>query len=235
MRIAKKGRSGNDTTLEVPNDRELGAALVQALDVPLNAIRISMEALMGELGEKATGHRLPLVLDKVGRLERNVRDLIAFASPSEPQPLRCTLDEITQSACDGLPQAFQGRILRARHACGEAVHADGPMISCCLRRLMENAVEAGSPEVLLISRLTARGAEFTVVDAAPADLEIEWAAKAFHSNRPDRMGLGLPLVLRDISLMGGELRMHATPRGSTCIELHVPGEAVSTPGKEIAA
>jgi len=235
MRIEKKRRAADDKALEVPNGRELGAALVQALDLPLNAIRISMEALMEELGEKAAGDRLPLVLDKVERLERNVRDLIEYASPPDPQPLRCTLDEITQSACDSLPQGFRGRILRTRHRCGEAVHADGPMISGCLRRLMENAVEAGSQEVLLISRLSSAGAEFIVVDAAPAELEMDSAAKVFQSNRSDRMGLGLPLVLRDVSLMGGELRVQATPRGSTCIELHIPKEAASTSGSEIAA
>ncbi len=221
MRFAKKSTGTGAGELPADNG-EVGAALLHALDLPLNALRASMEALLAELEGKAAGRTLPHVLNEVRLLERNVRDLIAFTTPSTPSPLRCTLDEITQSAREELPSSLRGRVVQARHDHGARLFVDGPMVSRCLRRLIENALEAGSQNVLLISKRDREGASFTVVDTAPEFLEADWALQAFRSKRSNHLGLGLPLVQRDVSIMGGDLTMTVTPFGSTCIEVRVP-------------
>jgi K+-sensing histidine kinase KdpD len=212
MRIAKNSTAGTV--------QGLGAALVHALDLPLSALRTSIEALSHEL-ENAS-RILPHVLAEVNRLERNVQDLIEYTTPAAPLPLRCTLDEITTSAREELPSVLRNRVVQARHDQGARMVVDGPMLSRCLRRLIENALEAGSRNALVVSRRSNDGASFTVVDAAPEELKVQWAREAFHSTRANHFGLGLLLVERDVNLMGGSFTLFVTPHGTTCAQLNIP-------------
>lgn len=214
MRIAKKstGKNGQD----------FGAALVHALDLPLSALRTSIEALAAELEDDGAGTILPHVLAEIHRLERNVQDLIEYTTPADPLPLRCTLDEITTSAREELPRLLRSKVVQARHDQGARMVVDGPMLSRCLRRLIENALEAGSRNALIVSRRNNHGASFTVVDAAPEEIKVQWALEAFHSTRANHFGLGLLLVERDVNLMGGSFTLFATPHGTTCAQLNIP-------------
>ena len=221
MRIANRTTSAGDAELEV-SDRELSTALKQALDLPLSALRVSMEALFHELDGRTAAVSLPSVLTNVSRLERSVQDLISYATTPRPLPLRCTVDEIARSASSELPRPLRERVLHARHGTNDALHVDGPMLSRCLRRLIENALEAGSSCVLVNRRREEDGASFTVIDTAPEELNPEWAIVPFHTKRANHIGLGLPLVHRDLLSMGGTLSLFATPRGSTCVEVRVP-------------
>ena len=65
----------------------MSLALRQALDLPLTALRASMESL-SRLIKKQDGGALILdgAIKEVDRIERNVRELMEFASPPDSRP-----------------------------------------------------------------------------------------------------------------------------------------------------
>ncbi len=207
-------------------NQELGAALSQGLDLPLSALRASMESLCATLGRNGDDRALvDGVLEEFDRLGRNVRVLMELASPPVPQPLRCTAAEIALSARHGLPVALRARVTLARMDDGAAFEVDGPLLARVLHRLIENSLEAGSEQVLLIVRPEGQRWCFSVVDDAAVPFDADWAVSAFHSTKHNHLGLGLALAKRDLALIGGTLEFRRTHRGETCATVTIPRTA----------
>jgi two-component system C4-dicarboxylate transport sensor histidine kinase DctB len=207
----------------------LSRALAQGLDRPLTALRATMEALGQELAQNGIPSlRIHGLLREVERLAGNVRDLCAFATPPVPRALTCSLQEILAGARAQLSPALKTRVLVARMAPEErpaTLEVDGPLLCNCLRRLIENALESGSEHVLLLARLEQGNARFSVIDAAPRGFDPDWAIEAFHTTKPNHLGLGLALTRRDVELLGGELEFLTTP-DSHCARISVPASRI---------
>lgn len=230
MRIAKETSVAGHAPTPQPHPL-LAHALSSALNLPLGALRASMETLAQELGRTERVSTLPAVLAEVDRIGRSVRDLIDYTQPPEPLPLVCTLQEIAAAARNELPESERTRVSLACHDARSRILVDGPIVSRCLRRLLENAFEAGAPTVLVVSRRDGDGARFTVVDDASLDVDTDWALEPFHSTKSNHLGLGLHLVTRDLALLGGSLELTTSPQGTTCAEVRVPAApaAAATP------
>lgn len=209
-------RSGDDSLLR---------ALSQGLDTPLSALRAAMESLNQELqlknGAGVQPMRLDGVLREVDRLGKNVRELCAFASPPVPRPLACSLEEIVYAARAQLAPELRARVVAARCEPGEPLEVDGPLLSGCLRRLLENALEATDELVLVIARREADCASFCVIDDAPSALGPDWKPVPFRSTKPNHLGLGLTLAQRDVGLLNGRLEFLSTPGGETCVRITI--------------
>src|SRR6185436_14232221 len=123
------------------DESSLPRALAQGLDTPLAALRATMESLGQEL-QLEHGAVKPLridgVLREVDRLGKNVRELCEFATPPVPRPLRCSLEEIVAAARAPLAPEQRARVIVARSEPGPDIDVDGPLLSGCLRRLLEN-------------------------------------------------------------------------------------------------
>ena len=207
-------------------DASLSRALTQGLDTPLAALRATMESLTQELQQRGSGNplqpmRLDGVMREVDRLGRNVRELCDFAAPPVPRPLSCSLEEIVLSARAQLEPELRQRVVVARCEPGAALDVDGPLLSGCLRRLLENALEATEEVVLVVARRDEEGASFSVIDDAPSTLGPGWKPVPFHTTKPNHMGLGLALTQRDIALLGGRLEFLSTPGGETCVRITI--------------
>lgn len=220
------------TAASLAPDHRLARALVQGLDTPLSALRATMESLGHEL-EHATvrpalrPQRLDGVLREVERLGKNVRELCDLAAPPVPQALACTLEEIVRAARAALPPEQRERVLIARSEAQASIDVDGPLVSQCLRRLLENALEAtGSSDepVLVVARGEEGTASFTVVDAAPSALGPGWQPVPFQTTKPNHLGLGLSLTQRDVALLAGRLEFLASGAGQTCVRISIPSK-----------
>jgi K+-sensing histidine kinase KdpD len=204
-------------------DDELGTALTHGLDLPLTALRVSLEALSRELSRHDDRRELVRgALEEMERLGRNVHDLVEFASRPAVLPLRCTLDEIVVGALRQLPVEGRARVLLATSTPDATLRAAGPLLVCALRRLLENALEAGAERVLAFARVEPGAVTLSVVDDGVRDFDPAWARTAFHSTRSNHLGLGLPLVERDAALLNGTLTLERTERRTTCAVLAVP-------------
>ena len=229
MRSATKSSAtrGHDPiqpdSVDAPLDGAFSRALSQGLNLPLSALRATMESLGQELARSGVAPlRITGVLREVERLAENVRGLCDFASPPVPRPLRCSIQEILESARRELAPEQRPCIVTAQVEPGIGLDVDGPLLSSCLRRLMENALEAGCEHVLLVSRLEPESATFSVIDDAPRAFDPAWALEAFHTTKPNRLGLGLALTRRDVQLMDGRLEFLSTPGGETCARIAIP-------------
>lgn len=220
----------HDPTAEVVDqllaqNAELGTALYQGLDIPLNALRASMESLSRELSRDGDSHGIiEGALEEVERLERNVRELMEFTSVPTPMPLRCTLAEIVLSARSGLPPSQRTRVLVAHEPEGAKLMVDGPLLACSLRRLVLNALEAGSEQVLLVARREEEATRFTVVDDAPEKIDVEWAMPAFRSTRRNHLGLGLAIAKRDVALLLGKIDFAVSKTGDKLVTVTIPDQ-----------
>jgi signal transduction histidine kinase len=210
-------------------DGSFARALSQGLDTPLSALRATMESLGYEL-QAAHGRnalrpqRLDGVLQEVERLGKNVRELCDFAEPPVPRALPCSLDEIVAAARAQLRPEQRGRVVAARCEPNSSVEVDGPLLAGCLRRLLENALEATDELVLVVARLGPDGASFTVVDDAPSTLGPGWQVVPFQTTKPNHLGLGLALTQRDVALLNGRLEFLSSPGGQTCVRISIPSK-----------
>ena len=217
------GGSGRRSSLTC--NEELGVALEHGLGLPLSALRASMESLQHSMPEGTQSKRsINGALQKVQLISRNIHDLMDLAMPPSPMPLRCSVQSIADSARGSLPAEQRGRVLLANMAGDTSVHMDAPLVTRCLRRLIDNAFEAGTEFVLLTLRSQAGRTSFTVVDAAPGNFDSDWALTAFHSDKRHHMGLGLSLVARDMELLGGTLHIERCPTGESTVTLELPDE-----------
>lgn len=212
----------------VLRDGSLSRALAQGLDTPLAALRASVESLSQEFGH---GHRsaqprqrMDGVLREVERLGRNVRELCDFASPPVPRPLACTLEEIIAAATQALTSEQRSRVVAAHFERGVTLRVDGPLLSGCLRRILENALEATDGPVLVVVRPEEGQTSFTVIDEAPSSLGPDWQPAPFQTTKPNHLGLGLALTQRDIALLNGRLEFPSSPGGETCVRIAIPSK-----------
>ncbi len=206
-------------------DGSLSRALFQGLDTPLVALRATMESLGQEMlfgGQTVKPLRIDGVLREVDRLGKNVRELCELASPPVPLPLTCSLEEIVSAARAAHTPVHRRRVIAARAEPGAAIEVDGPLLSACLRRLIENALEAADGLVLVVARRERDRVSFSVVDDAPSSLGPDWQPVPFYSTKPNHLGLGLTLTRRDVELLNGRLEFLSTPGGDTCVRITIP-------------
>jgi K+-sensing histidine kinase KdpD len=201
----------------------LGKALQQALGLPLCALRASMESLHDELTSESGGRaHLSGALREVELLGRNVQNLLDFARTPVARPLPCTIDEIVGGTRRLLSRERRERLLVATPPRARAIEIDGPLVSIALQRLLANAFEAGSDHVLFSVEQTSETTRFAIVDSAPGSFDPRWALEPFHTTKPDRLGLGLPLVRRDVAVLEGVFELERFELGGTSAAIRVP-------------
>jgi len=114
------------------------------------------------------------------------------------------------------------------------VRTDPLIVRRILENLTRNAVEAldaGGGRVRLEAAAVAEGVRLTVTDSGPGMTRegLDRAFEPFHTTKPVGTGLGLPIVRRLVTDLGGSLRVETAPgRGTTfVIELPATGEDAS--------
>jgi two-component system sensor histidine kinase PilS (NtrC family) len=205
------------------NTAFLSRAIAQGLDTPLAALRASLETLGQELRQSGTRlqpMRIEGVLGEFERLGRNVRNLLEYATPPVVHALECSLEEIVHAARAPLAPELRERVVSARIEPGAALLVDGPLLAICLRRLLENALEAGTGPVLVVARREDTRTSFSVLDEAGSDaFGPAWQPTPFLTTKPNHIGLGLALTQRDVALLGGQLEFLRNAGGETCVRI----------------
>ena len=223
--------------LAVPGEAQaLAQALSCGLEYPVAALRAAVEGLASELRVRTAPAAIPGVLEEVERVARNVANLIDYAEPSEPRPLRCRLEEIVHCASRAFVPFHRPRVVVVHPERNPTVVTDGPLLSRLLERLIENALEASSEDdVLLIARADEAWMRFCVLNHTTERFDGAWALQPFCSRKPNRLGLGLPLAERDARALGGRLSIEVSSEGRVRAQVDVPTAPPSGGGEELAA
>jgi signal transduction histidine kinase len=154
----------------------IASALKHGLRDPLAVLRASLEALARRPGDELDAAVVHAAIGQLAGLGRTVHDLLDFADPPPLRPVRCSVEEIVRGALEELRGDERTRVLLALEDSGDRLMVDGPRLSRCLGRLIEDGLSAGA-ECMLHTRRIDPGVEFTIVaeprarrGGAPRDL-----------------------------------------------------------------
>ena len=206
---------------------DMGRALRQGLNLPVCALRASMDALTREIPRHKEGRVLLRgALEEVERLDRNVNELMAYAHLPELHPYPTRALEIIKSARRALAPCEQQRVRLFDFTPGQHFSVDAPLLATSLRRILDNALEASADDVLLVARSTGNNEEaqlfLSTVNGRALPLEADWAMEPFRTSKPNHLGLGLTLAKRDVQLHGGSFRAEPLSFGGTRVVLTIP-------------
>jgi signal transduction histidine kinase len=202
-------------------NEELEEKLSRSIDLPLAALRASLESLNESLpGTDPLGG----IIQEVLRIGANVRELVEFTCPPCPRPVTCSALEVTFNALRGLSSEHRERVILARVEATGNMHTDPTLLASGLRRVIENALEATADQILLTVRQRAGETVFSVIDRSSEPFDAGLATTPFLSTKKNHLGLGLALTQRDLGLVGGSLRLDRTNLGDTCVVVTVPDE-----------
>lgn len=194
------------------------------MQTPLQALQAALESVgVGQINEAERDVVLRCAIEELRKLRRNVDALVEYTAPPTPVPMRCRVGEILLTVREQVGLESRSRLLVACDDHAPELMVDGPLLVRSLRRVVENALEAGSDQVLFASRDGGSGRTFAVMNNCPSQtLDPRDGAASFASTKTDHIGLGLTLAKRDLELMGGSLTVRRTFGGRTLVWAQLP-------------
>jgi signal transduction histidine kinase len=214
---------------------ELSAVIAHEVRHPLRALEQAVGALsQGELPRTEEGHLLGSMDEEADRLNRLVRDLLAYARPVTPQNEAVHLDEVMRRATK-LPADRADSVQVALHIDTNlpTVHGDPDLLLRSFTNIVDNAVQAMPAG----GTLTVRARRTLLDDHAPAvalsfedtgegmdQIVREKARDPFFTTRPTGTGLGLAIVERVVRAHGGTMELQSADGGGTAVVVTLPVE-----------
>lgn len=209
----------------------LAAGLAHEVRNPLNSASLQLTLLERRLnrGDEPAAV-LPIaqiIKSEIDRLDRLVREFLAFAQPRPLEPRPVDVGELF-AAVTGLiaPEAESVHVsITTDVAAGTpAVLGEAERLRQVLLNLTRNAIEAMSERGGQLRLLARRGpgeVELSVEDDGPGFGEELPVFDAFFTTKSHGTGLGLAIVHRIVTDHGGTIRVESRP-GRTCFTLALP-------------
>jgi signal transduction histidine kinase len=209
----------------------LAAGLAHEVRNPLNSASLQLEVLVRRLERgEASDRTVPIVhviKGEIDRLDRLVREFLAFAKPAPLETRAVDVPALLASTAELIgPEAEAAHIALAVDTPGDlpAASGDAERLRQVLLNLTRNALEAmqaSGGHVTLRGRAAGSMLEIEVQDDGPGfpnDLPV---FDAFFTTKDQGTGLGLSLVHRIIQDHGGTIRVSSRP-GATCFTFTLP-------------
>jgi signal transduction histidine kinase len=214
----------------------MAAGLAHEVRNPLNSASLQLTVLERRLERgEAAATTVPIahiIKSEIERLDRLVRDFLAFAKPS-PIDRRPVDVAALLAAVAGLiePEAEANHVAVAVEAAAELpmVSGDSERLRQVLLNLTRNATEAmheRGGRLVLRARAAGRCVELDVADDGPGFSEALPVFDAFFTTKDQGTGLGLSLVHRIVADHGGTIRVKSRP-GRTCFTVALPASEQS--------
>lgn len=207
----------------------LASAVAHEIKNPLAGIRGGMEVL--EQGLPADDDRRQItraIVEEVDRLNRMVRDLLAYSRRPNPEPVPAgvcdLLDDVVTQARQ-LPGAAQVRILHVAR-CGCQVAVDYQLIKQAFLNIIQNAFDA-MPQGGTLSLHCGQASGTALIDFADTGGGISpdnapRILQPFFTTRHRGTGLGLPIALSIVEAHGGTITFTTDPGRGTVFTVHLP-------------
>jgi signal transduction histidine kinase len=209
----------------------LAAGLAHEVRNPLNSASLQLTLLERRLtrGDEPSTV-LPIahiIKSEIDRLDRLVREFLAFAQPRPLEPRPVDIGELFSSVAGLIaPEAESVHVsITVDVAVGTpAALGESERLRQVLLNLTRNAVEAMSEkggQLKLRARGAGREVEIAVEDDGPGFGEDLPVFDAFFTTKSHGTGLGLAIVHRIVADHGGTIRVDSRP-GRTCFTLTLP-------------
>ena len=210
------------------------ASLAHQIRTPLSAALIYASHLTEQVLPVETQQRFAGRLkERLHELEHQVRDMLVFARGELPLTDKVAPKALMQALQAAAQTHVQGVSMRWQcDAYGGLVLCNRDTLVGALLNLIENALQAGTPQVRLKVHLYARDNTLRLcVSDSGSGIEpkvLERLGEPFFTTRATGTGLGLAVVNAVARAHQGRLLLHSRPGRGTCALLSlplIPGEA----------
>ncbi len=235
---------------------ELAASLAHEIKNPLAGIAGAIQVMADELPESEPRKEIMReILSQVHRLDRTVRDLLAFARPGKPDIAPCDIHQVLDRVLLLLaesPEAKHVRVVRAYQPGLPWMHADGKLLGQVFLNLLLNAVQAmptGGQITLRTALLEVNGADGEAGEARGRMVEVTLADtgpgipphvlkdifKPFITTKRRGTGLGLSVSRRIVEDHGGWIEAESPPGQGATFRIFLPlGRSYHEPGERLS-
>jgi len=210
----------------------MAAGFAHEVRNPLNSASLQLTLLerkveKGDLTRDTVLGIAQIVKEEIQRLERMVRDFLAFAQPRPIEPRSMSINDLVRSVL--LLIAPEAEAIRVEQVTDldpalPDIWGDAERLRQVLLNLVRNALEAmpqGGRLVLRSRRGPGATAEIDVEDSGPGFAEDLPVFDAFFTTKEKGTGLGLAIVHRIITDHGGSIRVRSGA-GGTCFSICLP-------------
>jgi hypothetical protein len=221
---------------------ELAASLAHEIKNPLAGIDGAIQVMADELPDTDSRKEIMLeVLSQVRRLDRTVRDLLAFARPGRPEVAPCDLHQILDRVLLLLaedPDAKRIRVTRAYQTKLPRVEADAKQLGQVFLNLILNAIQAMPAGGSITLRTSQRpssdgdgepgtsepGLEVELSDTGPGipPRRLEEIFTPFVTTKHRGTGLGLSVSRRIVEDHRGRITAENRPEGGAAFRVWLP-------------
>jgi signal transduction histidine kinase len=201
---------------------ELAARVAHEIRNPVTAARSLTQLIAREPASSQNDEHAHLILTELGRVERQVADLLRFARRDDLRFEPVDLGRLACETLDGFRQRFAGDGVELSLDAPEGVYAsaDRERLRQVLINLVENAVDALADRPAgrrLAVRVGARNGRVTLRVAdngpgVPPDVHAR-LFEPFFSSKENGTGLGLAIAKRTIDAHGGTIEAEALGAG----------------------
>ncbi|MES1204713.1 MAG: ATP-binding protein [Pseudomonadota bacterium] len=209
----------------------MAAGLAHEVRNPLNSASLQLTLLERRLqrGDDASS-TLPvaqIIKSEIDRLDRLVREFLAFAQPRPLEPRLVSPAELFKSVVNLIaPEAQATGVTLVVEAPADiaAVRGDAERLRQVLLNLTRNALEAmgaSGGKLVLRARSSAATVEIDIEDNGPGFAQQSPVFDAFFTTKSQGTGLGLSIVHRIVIDHGGSIRVESRP-GQTCFTVTLP-------------
>lgn len=209
----------------------MAAGLAHEVRNPLNSASLQLAVLERRLtrGESAdtTKPVIAIIKSEIQRLDRLVRDFLAFAKPSPLEPRPVNLGELIEAVADLIrPEAEAAGVTVSTLSTVALPPAagDSERLRQVLLNLTRNAMEAMSEKGGYLTLRATPGndsVDLAVEDDGPGFADDLPIFDAFFTTKDQGTGLGLSLAHRIVADHGGTIRVESRP-GRTCFVVTLP-------------
>src|SRR5262245_57911376 len=209
----------------------LAAGLAHEVRNPLNSASLQLTLLERRLdrGDEPTAVLAiaHIIKSEIDRLDRLVREFLAFAQPRQLEPRPVAVSELFDAVAGLIaPEAEAVHVTTAVDVAPGTppIRGEEERLRQVLLNLTRNAVEAMSEKggrLRLLARRADNDVEITVEDDGPGFGEDLPVFDAFFTTKSQGTGLGLAIVHRIVTDHGGTIRVESHP-GMTRFTLALP-------------
>jgi signal transduction histidine kinase len=207
---------------------EVAAGVAHELRNPLTSVQMALENLRLDVKEPELVSRITMISDEVKRVTRQLNQLLDQAQQRPEAPVLVDLgDELESLVSLAVYQLHEDVSVRFRTQCQQRCLLPRSGLRQALLNLVLNAgqvLEETGGDILIQTQCTGEMLEISVADSGPGfpPQILEAGAQPFRSWRVGGTGLGLVMVRRFASDLGGELLLSNRDAGGACVTLRLP-------------
>ena len=212
---------------------EMAAVIAHEVKNPLAAVRGAVQVIGSRLPSRTNDAAIITeIIARLDGLNDLMQDLLVFARPPAPKPVRTDLRTLVESVATLLKRdpAFRDIDIVIDGEVPPAL-VDGNLLTIAVQNLLINAAQAQGRGAINVSLRPANGSiSVEIADAGPgipAEIRAD-LFRAFKTTKARGTGLGMATAKRLLESQGGAIAVDCPPSGGTVITLTIPAAPPET-------